>query len=52
VVEQVEDHDRQGVVHAERDGGGVHDLEAAVQHVHVGDVVELRRVGSSFGSAV
>src|ERR671919_2854931 len=34
---QVEHDDRQLVVHAERDRGGVHDLEAAVEHLDVRD---------------
>src|SRR5439155_487404 len=35
---QIEDDDRQLVVHAERDRGRVHDLEPPVQHVDVGHV--------------
>ena len=36
-----------------RDGGGVHHLEALVEDVEVGDLVELAwRSGSSLGSAV
>src|SRR5262249_19858520 len=41
---QVEDDDRQLVVHAERDRSGVHDLEPLLEHLEVGDRVELGRV--------
>src|SRR3989442_8145560 len=40
----VEHDDRQLVVHAERDGGGVHDAEALVQHLDVRDPLEPPRV--------
>src|SRR5690625_4487165 len=42
---QAEHHHRLGVVHAEAEGGGVHDLQAALEGVVVGDVLELARVG-------
>ena len=38
-LHQVEHHDGQLVVHAEGDGGGVHDLQALVEDLHVGDLV-------------
>ena len=39
-MRNVEDHNRHVVVHAERGRRGVHDLEAAVQHLHVVERVE------------
>src|ERR1700759_4077252 len=48
---QGEHHDRQAVVHGQADRGGVHDLQAAGQHLAVIDLVEalgvrvLARVG-------
>src|SRR3954449_5817535 len=44
VGEQVEHHDGHRIVHAEADGGGVHDLQSAHQHLVVGELVELDRV--------
>ena len=45
----VEHDDRQLVVHAERDRGRVHHLEAAVEHLEVAHLVELHRVGIEAG---
>src|SRR5689334_5591803 len=49
--ERVVHDDREAVVHAEGDGGGVHHPEALVQDVHVGDLVELggRRIELGVG---
>ncbi len=44
-MHDVEDDDREPVVHAEGDGGGVHHREAAVQHLEVADLGELHGVG-------
>src|SRR5262245_10123122 len=41
---QIEHHDRQLVVHAQRDGGGIHHPEALLQHFQVRDPLELRGV--------
>src|SRR6187431_1640751 len=38
---EVVDDDREPVVHAEGDGGGVHHLEALLQHVEVTELREL-----------
>ena len=43
LTREVEDHDRELVVHAERDGGGVHHLQAAVEHLDVAHARELHR---------
>src|SRR5689334_2852446 len=45
LTHEVEHHDGQVVVHAERDRGGIHGPQALVQHVEVGDLVELGGVG-------
>src|ERR1044071_6399330 len=47
--EEVEDEDRHVVVHAEAEGRGVGDVEAALQHLAVGDVVEHQRVRVDLG---
>src|SRR5262245_21321736 len=44
-LEEVEHDDRQRAVHAERDRRGVHHPQPPVEDVHVGDVLELGRVG-------
>src|SRR5262245_48821954 len=41
---QIEDDDRQLVVHAERDRGGVHHLEPSIEHLDVGQPLEALRV--------
>src|SRR6185503_18082258 len=41
---QVEDDNRQLVVHAERDGRGVHHLELSFEHLQVGDCRVFRRL--------
>ena len=41
---EVEDDDGQVVVLTKGDGGGVHDFQALLQDVHVGDVLEFRGV--------
>src|SRR5581483_2980153 len=38
---QVEDDDREIVIFAHGNGGGVHDLETLFEHIHVADLVEL-----------
>ena len=43
LAREVEDHDRELVVHAERDGGGVHHLQAAVEHLDVAHARQLHR---------
>src|SRR5436190_3460332 len=48
-LEDVEDHDRQLVVAAEGDGRRVHDLEALVDHVDVGDPVVALGLGVGAG---
>ena len=48
-VHEVEDHDRQLVVHAEGDGGGVHHLEALVEDLDVGELGELGGLGVEQG---
>src|SRR3990170_4791278 len=40
---EVEDDDGEGVLHAEREGGGVHHLEASVEGVQVAEAQELPR---------
>src|SRR5690606_14117141 len=47
-----EDHHLLGVVHAQAEGGGVHDLESLLEGVGVGDVLELLRVGVAAGIGV
>src|SRR5947207_201737 len=42
---EIEHHDRQLVLHAERHRGWVHRAQAAVDDLDVADFVELRRVG-------
>src|SRR5712692_4620816 len=44
-LEKVEDHDRHVVVHAQRQGGVVHDLDAPVQHLKIVEVLELDCLG-------
>src|SRR6266699_5670453 len=41
---QIEDDDRQLVVHAERDRGGVHHLQPAIEHLDVRHPLETLRV--------
>src|SRR6188474_1119828 len=41
----VEDQDRQLVVHAQRDRGGIHHLEAFLQHLQVRNAIVARRIG-------
>src|SRR6266851_6403469 len=43
-LEQVEDHDGHVVVHAEGQGGVVHDLDAPVEHLKIVEVLELHRL--------
>src|SRR4051812_34657888 len=45
VTQQVEHHDGEVVVHAQRDRGGVHGPQTLVQHVEIGDLVELGGLG-------
>ena len=45
VAHQVENDDGQIVVHAQRDRRGIHNLQALVEHPHVGNVIELHGVG-------
>src|SRR5487761_737712 len=47
--EQVEHEDRNVIVHAERDGGIVHHLDAPVEHLEVVEVVELEGIGIELG---
>src|ERR1019366_350311 len=44
-LHDVEHDDRQPVVHAEGDRGGVHHREATVEHFEVADLGEFHRVG-------
>ncbi len=43
-LKDVKDHDGHARLHAEGDGGGVHDLEAAVQDLQVGELVKAHRL--------
>src|SRR5205823_7193238 len=52
LVGQVENDYRQLVVHTERQSGAVHDFQAALQGFHVGEVVELPRIGVLVGVGV
>src|SRR5580704_7416450 len=49
---QVEHDDGQAVVHAERDGGGVHHLEALLEDLEVRDAVETLRIGMHHGVGI
>src|SRR3954453_7668037 len=51
-VIQIEDDDGKVVFFAHGDGGGIHDLEAALQDLHVGDLGELGRVLHNHGIGV
>ena len=50
LAEDVEHHDRDLVVHAEREGGGIHDLESAPEGVAVGD--RLETLGPGIGPGI
>src|SRR4051812_34780431 len=49
--QHVEHHDGESVVHAEGERGRVHDVQALVERVHVGDLVEAcrRRIEAGIG---
>jgi len=49
-AEDVEHHDRDLVVHAEGEGGGIHDLEPAPEGVAVGD--RLETLGPGIGPRI
>src|SRR2546425_6708121 len=45
ILQEVEDHDRYVIVHAERESGVVHDFDAPVQDLHVVQAAQLGGVG-------